>query len=350
MVHFVNVDDNSCQFGLFNKSFTDNFRNDSVNCGVTEQSILTGKIREEARRLGFDGCAVARSVFLEKEAREFEEWLHNGYHGKMKYMENHIDMRLDPGLLVPGAKSVISVILNYQTTVLQEKPGVPLVSKYAFGKDYHFIVRNRLYQLLEFIRAEAGQVNGRAFSDSAPVFEKSWAQRSGIGWIGKNGCLISPGYGSFFFIGELITDLDLEPGSPVKSHCGSCTACMNACPTRAIIGPGQIDASRCISYLTIELKDKLNEEELSLIGNRIFGCDACQDVCPWNRDVPSGNTPEFAPDMKMISLRPEDWFEMTNDIFRELFRGTPVERVDFGKFADTVRRIKQITGYSTTVL
>lgn len=277
--------------------------------------------------LGFDFCGIARAGFLEEDAYRLETWLKSGHHGKMAYMEHHFDKRLDPTLLVPGARSVITLMLNYYPEQHQVTDG-PKISKYAYGKDYHEVIREKLNHLFGEMQTTIGDIAGRGFVDSAPVLERSWAGKSGLGWIGKNGNLINKKAGSFFFIATLITDVDFEYDDPyAKDYCGSCTRCLDACPTGAIIAPAVVDGSRCISYLTIELKDDLLPGEFSgKMDNWMFGCDACQDVCPWNRFARPHNTPEFSPVPEIFNFSTAEWEVMTEEVFRSLLRNSPVKR------------------------
>lgn len=284
-------------------------------------------IKEKSRELGFMYCGISTATFLEEEASRLEQWLKAGHNGKMAYMENHFDKRLDPRLLVDGAKTVVSLLLNYYSPEKQNDPSAPKISQYAYGTDYHFVIKDKLKTLLQFIREEIGEVNGRVFVDSAPVMDKAWAQKSGLGWIGKNSNLIRPGTGSFFFIAELIIDLELEPDGPIKDYCGTCTRCIDACPTEAIVQPYVVDGSKCISYLTIELKDQLLPEEFrGKMDNWMFGCDVCQDVCPWNRFSKPHSEPTFHAHERLLQLSKSDWQDLTEDVFRELFRNSAVKR------------------------
>lgn len=284
-------------------------------------------IKEKSRELGFMYCGISTATFLEEEAPRLEQWLKDGKQGKMAYMENHFDKRLDPRLLVDGAKTVVSLLLNYYSPEKQNDPSAPKISQYAYGTDYHFVIKDKLKTLLQFIREEIGEVNGRVFVDSAPVMDKAWAQKGGLGWIGKNSNLIRPGTGSFFFIAELIIDLELEPDGPIKDYCGTCTRCIDACPTEAIVQPYVVDGSKCISYLTIELKDQLLPEEFrGKMDNWMFGCDVCQDVCPWNRFSKPHSEPAFHAHERLLQLSKSDWQDLTEDIFRELFRNSAVKR------------------------
>ena len=287
----------------------------------------TEMIKAEAKRLGFSFCGIAKAEFLENEAPKLEQWLKDGKNGKMDYMQNHFDKRLDPRLLVEDAKSVISVSLNYFTNGKQEDDTAPKISKYAFGTDYHFVLKDKLKSLLNFIRTEIGEVNGRAFVDSAPVLDKVWAQKAGLGWLGKHSNLIAKQTGSFFFLGELIIDLDLTPDAPFTAdHCGDCTKCIDACPTEAIVSPYVVDGSRCISYLTIELKEQIPTEFKGKMDNWMFGCDVCQDVCPWNRFAVPNQEKEFTPHLDLLGLKKGDWQEITDEIFQIIFKNSAVKR------------------------
>ncbi|AQG78740.1 tRNA epoxyqueuosine(34) reductase QueG [Spirosoma montaniterrae] len=284
-------------------------------------------IKAEATRLGFDFCGIAKADFLEEEAPLLETWLKNGMHGQMSYMANHFDKRLDPRLLVDGAKSVVTVLLNYYPEQrLPEGEDDYKLSKYAYGEDYHFVLKDKLKQLLAFIHDEIGEVNGRAFVDSAPVMDKAWAKRAGVGWIGKHTNLINRQIGSFFFIGELILDLELEPDGPITDYCGTCTRCIDACPTDAIVDAYVVDGSKCISYFTIELKEAIPDEVQGKFENWIFGCDICQDVCPWNRFARPHQTPAFTPHHDLTTFSKRDWEDITEDVFREIFRRSAVKR------------------------
>ena len=289
--------------------------------------IKTEIIKKTAKNLGFLSCGISQAEFLEEEAPRLEKWLREERHGKMTYMENHFDKRLDPRLLVPGAKSVISLLLNYYTDKKQVE-GTPKISKYAFGTDYHFVIKDKLSKLFKAIQKHIGEINGRVFVDSAPVMDKVWASRSGLGWIGKNTNLISQKVGSFFFIAELILDVELEYDTPVTDHCGTCTACIDACPTDALT-PYNIDASKCISYLTIELKDQIPSEFQNKIGNWAFGCDVCQDVCPWNRFAKQHEEPLLKPKSEFLDLTRDDWEELTEVTFDTIFKNSAVKRTRY---------------------
>lgn len=299
-------------------------------------------IKSEALRLGFYSCGISKADFLEEEAPLLEQWLKDNRHGQMKYMENYFDKRLDPRLLVPGAKSVVSLLLNYfpasPPTLLQKERGEVKISKYAYGKDYHFVIKEKLKELVEFIRTNIGEVNGRVFVDSAPVMDKAWAKKCGLGWIGKNSNLITKQQGSFFFIAELIIDLELEYDSPVADHCGTCTRCIDACPTDAIVQPYVVDGSKCISYFTIELKENTPPEMKSKFQDWVFGCDVCQDVCPWNRFSKSHNEPHFMPNTEALNLTRKEWEEMTEEVFRKLFKDSPLKRAGLEKMKNNLSR------------
>jgi epoxyqueuosine reductase len=285
-------------------------------------------IKTEAKRLGFLSCGISKAGFLEEEAPRLEAWLNGNRHGQMQYMENYFDKRLDPTLLVDGAKSVISLLLNYYPEETQTD-GVYKISKYAYGQDYHFVIKERLKELLHSMQESIGEVGGRAFVDSAPVLDKAWAAKSGLGWIGKNSNLLSKQVGSFFFIAELIVDIELEYDYVVTDHCGSCTACLDACPTQAIIQPYVVDGSKCISYFTIELKDNLPASMKGKFDDWAFGCDVCQDVCPWNRFSKPHNEPLFNPHPDLLAMTKKDWEEITEDTFRAVFKNSAVKRTKF---------------------
>ena len=283
------------------------------------------QIKQWAQDLGFMSCGISKADFLEEEAPRLESWLNQNRHGEMAYMANHFDKRLDPRLLVAGAKTVVSLLFNYFPGEEREVSS-PKISKYAWGEDYHVVVKDKLFQLVERIREEIGEVEGRAFVDSAPVLEKAWAAKSGLGWIGKNGNLLSKKTGSFFFIAELIIDLELETDGPTTDHCGSCTACIDACPTQAIVADKVVDGSRCISYFTIELKKEVPQEWKSQLDDWAFGCDVCQDVCPWNRFSLPHNEPRFALKAFIKEADKQAWMEMTEDVFKKQFGNSPLAR------------------------
>lgn len=285
-------------------------------------------IREEAKRLGFLSCGISEAAFLEEEAPRLEAWLKKGMHGEMAYMENHFDKRLDPRKLVPGAKSVISLLYNYFPEQ-QQREGTYKISKYAYGEDYHFVIKRKLKTLLEYIQEQIGEVQGRAFVDSAPVLDKAWAARSGLGWIGKHSNLLSRQVGSFYFIAELIVDLDLASDTPVTNHCGTCTACLDACPTGAIVEPYVVDGSRCISYFTIELKNEIPADFKGSYEDWIFGCDICQDVCPWNRFSRPHREPAFTPNQEILEFDKRQWEEITEAVFRRVFSKSAAKRAKY---------------------
>ena len=299
----------------------------------------TAQIKAEAERLGFLSCGISKAEFLEDEAPRLENYLKNNMHGEMRYMENHFDKRLDPTKLVEGSKSVISLLLNYYPETTQREDTYK-ISKYAYGTDYHFVIKDKLKQLLEFMRQEIGEVDGRAFVDSAPVLDKAWAAKSGLGWIGKNTNLLSKKLGSFFFVAELIVDLELEYDSPVTDHCGSCTACIDACPTDAIVEPYKVDGSKCISYFTIELKDQLPTEMKGKFDDWMFGCDVCQDVCPWNRFSKPHSQPLFDPHPELLSMSKKDWEEITEETFRKIFKKSAVKRTKFSGLTRNIQFLK----------
>ncbi len=299
----------------------------------------TDLIKAEAKRLGFLSCGISKAEFLEEEAPRLEQWLNKNMHGEMGYMENHFDKRLDPRLLVDGAKSVISLLLNYYPQEEQNDDSYKL-SKYAYGQDYHHVIKTKLKSLQKFITQEIGEVNGRAFVDSAPVLDKAWAAKSGLGWIGKHSNLLTQQVGSFYFIAELIVDLDLEYDSRVTDHCGTCTACLDACPTQAIVEPYVVDGSKCISYLTIELKNQIPSDFKGKMDDWMFGCDVCQDVCPWNRFSKSHNEPLFNPHPDLLSMTKKDWEEITEDVFKKVFQKSAVKRTKFSGLTRNIDFLK----------
>ncbi len=290
-------------------------------------NLHTTQIRQYAQQLGFDHCGIAAARKLDADARRLETWLNKGMHGSMKYMENHFDMRVDPSRLVPGAKSVITLLLNYFPAEVQN-PDSYKIAKYAYGNDYHEVIRAKLTTFLHLINENIGEVTGRGFVDSAPVLERSWAQESGAGWIGKSGNLINKKGGTYFFIATLITDLELEYDDPfVKDYCGSCTRCIDACPTEAILDNKVVDGSKCISYFTIELKDLLIPDAMQgKFKDWMFGCDVCQEVCPWNKFASPTKEPEFTPLPGILDLSTKDWKEMTEESFKKIFRNSPIKR------------------------
>ncbi len=287
-------------------------------------------ITNKAHELGFFHVGFSTADFLEEEAPRLEKWLDNNYHGEMAYMANHFDKRLDPRLLVDDAKTVISLLFNYYTNQQQSDPEAPKISKYAFGEDYHYVIKDKLKDLIAFIQEEIGEVNGRGFVDSAPVMDKAWAKKAGIGWIGKNSNLIHPKKGSFFFIADLILDLKIEADGPMKDYCGTCTRCIDACPTDAIIEPYVVNGSKCISYLTIELKDELLPKEFEgKMDNWMFGCDICQDVCPWNRFSVLHDEQRFEPHPDLLDLKKQEWIDLQEEGFQILFQRSPVKRTKY---------------------
>lgn len=300
----------------------------------------TALIKQEAARLGFDACGIAAAVHLDDDARRLEAWLKNGFQGTMKYMERNFDLRTDPRKLVPGAKSVVTLLLNYFPGQ-QQQPDAPKIAKYAYGTDYHYVIRDKLNELLAFIKANIGAVDGRGFVDSAPVLERSWAVRSGLGWIGKNGNMITKQSGSFFFIATLITDLDLEADAPFSvDFCGTCTKCIDACPTDAIVTPTVVDGSKCISYLTIELKDALMPAGFEgKMEGWMFGCDICQDVCPWNRFSKPNHEKHFTPIPEILNLSLAEWEAMSEERFKKVFKDSPIKR---SKWQGVQRNLKVV--------
>ena len=298
-------------------------------------------IKAEAKRLGFLSCGISKAEFLEEEAPRLERWLHNNMHGNMHYMENHFDKRLDPTLLVEGSKSVISLTYNYYTDAVQQDADAPKISKYAYGVDYHYVIKDKLNQLLEYIKDEIGDVHGRTFVDSAPIMEKAWAKKSGLGWIGKHSNLITQKVGSYYFIAELIVDLDLEVDHAVTDHCGSCTACIDACPTQAITEPYKVDGSKCISYFTIELKENIPSEMKGQLDHWMFGCDVCQEVCPWNRFSKNHSEPLFNPNPKLLSMSKKDWEEITQETFNKVFKKSAVKRTKYSGLKRNVRFLNE---------
>ncbi|MRX37952.1 tRNA epoxyqueuosine(34) reductase QueG [Flavobacterium sp. LC2016-23] len=295
---------------------------------INSKETYSKFIKEEAKRLGFLSCGISKAGFLEKEAPRLENWLKNNRNGQMAYMENHFDKRLDPTLLVDGAKSVVSLLLNYYPGETQNQDSFK-ISKYAYGQDYHTVIKEKLKEFLFSIQENIGEVSGRAFVDSAPVLDKAWAAKSGLGWIGKNSNLLTQKVGSFYFIAELILDLDLEYDYATTDHCGSCTACIDACPTQAIVAPYVVDGSKCISYYTIELKENIPNEMKGKFDEWAFGCDTCQDVCPWNRFSKPHSEPLFNPNPELLSFSKKDWIEITEETFRTVFKNSPIKRTKF---------------------
>ncbi len=294
-------------------------------------------------QLGFLQCGISRAAFLEEEAKPLERWLSKRMHGQMSYMENYFDKRLDPRLLVDGAKSVISLLLNYYPDTKQLDNDAPKISRYAYGKDYHFVIKEKLATLLDYIREEIGNINGRAFVDSAPVLDRAWAKKSGLGWIGKNANLIHPKAGSYFFIAELIVDIELDYDTSIQNYCGTCKRCMEACPTGAIIQPYVVDGSRCISYFTIELKDAIPVEQKGKFENWVFGCDICQEVCPWTRFAKPHQTTDFNPPAELMEMTGQEWHEITEEVFRKYFKNSAVKRAGYKGLKRNLEFIKQIS-------
>ncbi len=310
---------------------------------MIQSSIIhhqTSIIKSESKRLGFLSCGISKAGFLEEEAPRLENWLNNQMNGQMIYMENHFDKRLNPTLLVDGAKSVISLLLNYYPSEIQNQDSYK-ISKYAYGQDYHNVIKEKLKELLHFIQTEIGEVSGRAFVDSAPVLDKAWAAKSGLGWIGKNSNLITQKVGSFYFIAELIVDLELDYDTPTTDHCGSCTACLDACPTEAIVAPYVVDGSKCISYFTIELKDNLPQEMKGKFDDWMFGCDVCQDVCPWNRFSKPHNEPLFQANSDILNFSKSDWEEITVDTFQKVFKNSAVKRTKYEGLLRNINFLKK---------
>lgn len=299
-------------------------------------------VKEKARQLGFDYCGIAQADFLEEEAPRLEKWLSQQMHGQMHYMANHFDKRLDPRKLVEGSRSVVTLLYNYFPENDLSRSDNYKISKYAYGQDYHFVIKGKLRMLLDMLRQEIGEIQGRVFVDSAPVMERAWAKRSGVGWVGKNSLLLTKQRGSFFFLAELITDLKLAPDGPVKDYCGTCTRCLDACPTDAIVEPYVVDGSKCISYYTIELKEEIPTAARGKFENWVFGCDICQDVCPWNRHAQPHHEPAFAPHPELEGMDKRDWEEMTEEVFGKLFRKSAVKRA---KYAGLKRNIRFVAGH-----
>ncbi|MFL2999077.1 MAG: tRNA epoxyqueuosine(34) reductase QueG [Cytophagales bacterium] len=297
-------------------------------------------IKRLAKQIGFSSCGISRARFLHEEEKNFEDWLKQGYQGTMSYLERNFDKRLDPTKLVPGAKSIISLTFNYFPTKKKFNDNSFLISKYAYGKDYHIIIKDKLKELFSQMKKEVGDIEGRVFVDSAPIHERAWAKISGLGWIGKNSLLLNKKMGSYFFLAEIICDLDLEYDSTVSDHCGSCTKCIDACPTDAITQAQVVDANRCISYLTIENKNEIPKELSKSFNNYIFGCDICQDVCPWNKFSTSHNEKEFLPNEEFSKMSKKDWQELTHETFNKIFKNSAVKRA---KFQGLKRNIKAVT-------
>ena len=305
----------------------------------SKKSQYTNFIKTEAKRLGFLSCGISKAGFLDAEAPRLETWLNKQMHGQMSYMENHFDKRLDPTILVPDAKSVVSLLLNYYPSEFQREDSYH-ISKYAYGQDYHFVIKEKLKELLYSIQATIGEVSGRAFVDSAPVLDKAWAAKSGLGWIGKNSNLLTKSVGSFYFIAELVIDLDLEHDYPATDHCGSCTACIDACPTDAIATPYVVDGSKCISYFTIELRENIPNEMKGKFDDWAFGCDICQDVCPWNKFSKPHSEPLFNANPELLSMSKKDWQEITEATFNAVFKDSAVKRTKLEGFKRNIDFLK----------
>ena len=298
---------------------------------MSTQKTHSEIIKSFALELGFDACGISRVGFLEEDSKKLRDWLGKDMNGEMSYMANYLDKRTNPEELVPGAKSVISVLLNYFPGEEQKNKDAPVVSKYAYGEDYHFVVKRKLKMLLEFIQEEIDEVKGRAFVDSAPILDRAWARNAGLGWVGKNSMLISKDYGSFVFIGELIIDLELQADLPVKDYCGNCTICIDACPTGAIIQPYVVDGSKCISYFTIEKKGGIPDQFKGKFMNRVFGCDICQDICPWNSKVQPHKTEEFYPESRFLEMGSKDWNNLSREEFQKMFKDSALKRTGYDR-------------------
>lgn len=311
-----------------------------MSCNFSNKQKLTNFIKSKSIDLGFISCGISRADFLEDEAANLENWLKNEMHGEMSYMERNFDMRLDPRKILNGAKSVISLTYNYYTDKLQKDENFK-ISKYAFGTDYHVVIREKLKNLLFLIKEKVGEMNGRVFVDSAPILERAWAKKSGLGWIGKNTNLISKNVGSFFFLCEIIVDIELDYDHLTTDHCGTCTACIDACPTNAIVEPYKVDGSRCISYLTIELKESMPEYAKDSYDKWIFGCDICQDVCPWNKFSKPHNEPLFNADEKFLSMSKNEWLEITKETFDKVFKDSPIKRTGYDGLKRNIKFIKR---------
>lgn len=306
-----------------------------------DKGDITRAIKIKAKEMGFMGIAIAKAEHMDEEARRLEDWLNQQNHGEMSYLENYFEKRVDPTLLVPGSKSVISLMYNYYTEQQQEDPHAPKLAMYAYGKDYHKVVKKKLIHLFKWMSESFGEIDGRCFVDSAPVLERDWAKRSGLGWVGKHTLLINPKEGSYFFLCEIICDLDLEYDHPIKDHCGTCTRCIEACPTDAISEEGYVmDGSKCISYLTIELKNDIPNTFSDQMQNWMFGCDICQQVCPWNKFSKPHNEEKFYPKDELLKMKKQDWQEITEDIFDQLFEGSAVKRTKFSGLKRNIEFLK----------
>ena len=306
---------------------------------MKNKKYYTELIKNEAKRLGFISCGISRAEFLEDEAPRLEKWLKMNMHGEMKYMENYFEKRLDPSKLVDDAKSVISLSYNYYPKDLQNKEA-PKISKYAYGMDYHYVIKEKLIFFLSFIKDKIGDVNGRAFVDSAPILEKAWASKSGIGWVGKNSNLITKQVGSFYFLAELIVDLELDYDGIETDHCGECTACIDSCPTQAITEPYVVDGSKCISYFTIELKENIPNEFKEKFEDWVFGCDICQDVCPWNKFSKPHKEPLFQSTSELMKMSRDEWNEITEETFNKIFKNSAVKRTGYKGLTRNLNFIK----------
>ena len=300
-------------------------------------------IKQKAEKFGFQSCGISKAEFLEEEAPRLETWLNKGYHGEMKYMENHFDKRLNPTLLVDGAKSVISLSYNYFPKVKIDEINNFKISKYAYGEDYHEVIKDILKEMMAELQEEIGEFGFRVFVDSAPVLEKAWARKSGLGWVGKNANLITKKHGSFYFLAEIICDLELEYDLAVTDHCGSCRACIDACPTQAIVSDRIVDGSKCISYATIELKNEIPDYFNGKMDDWMFGCDVCQDVCPWNRFSAPTLQEKFAPNFQKLNFRKNEWKELTQELFSEIFKKSAVKRT---KFSGLMRNVNLLNDHS----
>ena len=298
-------------------------------------------IKRRAQELGFVSVGISVARQLTEEAPRLEAWLKQDMHGEMAYMEGHFDKRLDPRKLLPGTKSVVSLLFNYHNPIGQSDTEAPRLSQYAYGEDYHCVLKWKLKELLKWMRAEWGDIGGRVYVDSAPILERAWARQSGLGWIGKNSLLISKKKGSYFFLAEMLLDVDLEPDAPVTDHCGTCTRCIDACPTDAIIKPSVVDGSKCISYFTIELRGAIPEPVKGHMENWMFGCDICQEVCPWNRHATPTAEPRFSPHPRLMDMTNSDWEDLTEDIFRDVFKDSPVKRTGLLGLKRNIRALRQ---------
>lgn len=306
------------------------------------QSENSKLIKRIAKEIGFDFCGISKAEFLEDEAKKLEQWLNENRHGKMKYMENHFDKRLNPSLLFPGTLTVVSLLLNYYPDAKQNV-NAPKVSKYAYGDDYHTIIKSKCLELISRLQEAAGEIQAKCYVDSAPVMDKVWAKKSGLGWIGKNSNLISKGNGSFFFIAEVLLDLKCEPDGPIKDYCGTCTLCIDSCPTDAIIEPYVVDSTKCISYLTIELKDEIESQFKGKMENWIFGCDICQDVCPWNRFSKSNGHKWFDDKTGLTKWESSDWELLDEESFRKIFKNSAIKRTKFKGLMRNIQFLKNNT-------